>query len=290
MPVMQPAEHLAAQRALRDHGRRAVQAARTARAPSRCSSMTSEEVITLLAGELSSYRELPQMWYQFQTKLRDEPRPKAGLMRTREFTMKDSYSFDLDAAGLDASFDAHRAAYIRAYERIGIPAIPVAGVQRRDGRLRLDRVHLPVGDRRGRHRPLPRVRVRGEHRGRGVARWRRSTRWPTRPRPWTRPRASTRPACGRSRTWRPATTRPPTGRSRPSSTCSTARSRWCWSAATTPWRSRSSSTRPARSRCARPRRRRSSPRSAPTRARSARSASPTCRSSPTWPCGTGPAW
>jgi prolyl-tRNA synthetase len=88
-------------------------------------SMTSEEVVTLLAGELSSYRQLPQMWYQFQTKLRDEPRPKAGLMRTREFTMKDSYSFDLDAAGLDASFDAHRAAYVRAYARMGIPAIPV---------------------------------------------------------------------------------------------------------------------------------------------------------------------
>jgi prolyl-tRNA synthetase len=88
-------------------------------------SMTSEEVITLLAGELSSYRELPQMWYQFQTKLRDEPRPKAGLMRTREFTMKDSYSFDLDTDGLDRSFDAHRGAYIRAYERLGIPAIPV---------------------------------------------------------------------------------------------------------------------------------------------------------------------
>ncbi len=87
--------------------------------------MTHEEVITLLAGELNSYRELPQMWYQFQTKLRDEPRPKAGLMRTREFTMKDSYSFDLDAEGLDASFDAHRSAYIRAYERLGIPAIPV---------------------------------------------------------------------------------------------------------------------------------------------------------------------
>jgi prolyl-tRNA synthetase len=88
--------------------------------------MTHEEVITMLAGELNSYRELPQRWYQFQTKLRDEPRPKAGLMRTREFTMKDSYSFDLDAAGLDQSFDAHRAAYIRAFERIGIPAIAVA--------------------------------------------------------------------------------------------------------------------------------------------------------------------
>jgi prolyl-tRNA synthetase len=88
--------------------------------------MTHEEIITTLAGELNSYRELPQMWYQFQTKLRDEPRPKAGLMRTREFTMKDSYSFDLDVEGLDKSFDAHRAAYTRAFERLGIPAIPVA--------------------------------------------------------------------------------------------------------------------------------------------------------------------
>jgi prolyl-tRNA synthetase len=88
--------------------------------------MTHEEVVSTLATELNSYRELPQMWYQFQTKLRDEPRPKAGLMRTREFTMKDSYSFDLDAAGLDKSFTAHHAAYARAFERMGIPAIPVA--------------------------------------------------------------------------------------------------------------------------------------------------------------------
>jgi prolyl-tRNA synthetase len=87
--------------------------------------MTHEEVVSTLATELNSYKELPQMWYQFQTKLRDEPRPKAGLMRTREFTMKDSYSFDLDAAGLDKSFDAHHAAYVRAFTRIGIPAIPV---------------------------------------------------------------------------------------------------------------------------------------------------------------------
>src|SRR5487761_1517609 len=88
--------------------------------------MTHEEVVSTLAMELNSYRGLPQMWYQFQTKLRDEPRPKAGLMRTREFTMKDSYSFDLDAAGLDKSFDAHHAAYARAFARMGIPAIPVA--------------------------------------------------------------------------------------------------------------------------------------------------------------------
>src|ERR1700727_1622923 len=88
--------------------------------------MTHEEVVSTLADELNSYRELPQMWYQFQTKLRDEPRAKAGLMRTREFTLKDSYSFYLDAEGLDRSFDAHRGAYVRAFERIGIPAIAVA--------------------------------------------------------------------------------------------------------------------------------------------------------------------
>ncbi len=87
--------------------------------------MTHEEIISTLALELESYRELPQMWYQFQTKLRDEPRPKAGLMRTREFTMKDSYSFDLDADRLDVSFRAHRDAYTRSFERLAIPAIPV---------------------------------------------------------------------------------------------------------------------------------------------------------------------
>ena len=86
--------------------------------------MTHEEIISTLATELESYRELPQLWYQFQTKLRDEPRPKAGLMRTREFTMKDSYSFDLDRAGLDRSFTAHRDAYVRIFERLSIPAIP----------------------------------------------------------------------------------------------------------------------------------------------------------------------
>jgi prolyl-tRNA synthetase len=85
--------------------------------------MTHEEIVSTLATELESYRQLPQMWYQFQTKLRDEPRPKAGLMRTREFTMKDSYTFDLGQAELDVSFDAHRGAYARTFERLGIPAI-----------------------------------------------------------------------------------------------------------------------------------------------------------------------
>src|SRR5580693_8090346 len=85
--------------------------------------MTHEEVVATLATELESYRQLPQMWYQFQTKLRDEPRPKAGLMRTREFTMKDSYSFDLGWDELDVSFNRHREAYQRSFERLGIPAI-----------------------------------------------------------------------------------------------------------------------------------------------------------------------
>jgi prolyl-tRNA synthetase len=85
--------------------------------------MTHEEIVSTLATELDSYRQLPQLWYQFQTKLRDEPRPKAGLMRTREFTMKDSYSFDLGADGLDLSFRAHRDAYARAFDRLGIPAL-----------------------------------------------------------------------------------------------------------------------------------------------------------------------
>ncbi len=87
--------------------------------------MTHEEIFTLLALELESYRELPQIWYQFQTKFRDEPRPKAGLMRTREFTMKDAYSFDLGPKGLDRSFDLHHEAYTRIFARLGIPAIPV---------------------------------------------------------------------------------------------------------------------------------------------------------------------
>jgi prolyl-tRNA synthetase family II len=87
--------------------------------------MTHEEIFTTLATELSSYRKLPQFWYQFQVKFRDEPRPKSGLIRVREFTMKDSYSFDIDEAGLDVSFEAHRAAYERIFARLGIPAIAV---------------------------------------------------------------------------------------------------------------------------------------------------------------------
>jgi prolyl-tRNA synthetase len=87
--------------------------------------MTHEEIFATVARELGSYKRLPQRWYQFQTKFRDEPRPKGGLMRTREFTMKDAYSFDIDQAGLDASFEAFHGAYTRIFERLGLPALAV---------------------------------------------------------------------------------------------------------------------------------------------------------------------
>jgi prolyl-tRNA synthetase len=85
--------------------------------------MTHEEIFATVARELNSYKQLPQQWYQFQTKFRDEPRPKGGLMRTREFTMKDAYSFDADRAGLDVSFDAYHGAYTRIFARLGLPAL-----------------------------------------------------------------------------------------------------------------------------------------------------------------------
>lgn len=91
-----------------------------------CLGMTEEEVMTWLAkGELRSYKQLPQIWYQIQAKFRDEPRPKAGLMRVRRFTMKDSYSFDLDAAGLDESYQKHYGAYCRIFSRCGLDYVPV---------------------------------------------------------------------------------------------------------------------------------------------------------------------
>ena len=86
-----------------------------------CLGMTHEEVMTVIArGELRSYKQLPQIWYQIQTKFRDEPRPKSGLLRVRQFIMKDSYTFDMDQAGLDAAYDKHYQAYCRIFERCGL--------------------------------------------------------------------------------------------------------------------------------------------------------------------------
>ena len=90
---------------------------------------THEEMFTLLVKDLySSYKDLPLSIYQIQTKFRDEARPRAGLLRGREFVMKDSYSFDIDDAGLAASYEAHRAAYIKTFERLGLPFVIVSAM------------------------------------------------------------------------------------------------------------------------------------------------------------------
>lgn len=91
-----------------------------------CLGMTHEEIMTTIArGELNSYRQLPQIWYQIQTKFRDEPRPRSGLLRTRQFTMKDSYSFDLDASGLDIAYEKHYEAYNKIFRRCGLRFLAV---------------------------------------------------------------------------------------------------------------------------------------------------------------------
>jgi prolyl-tRNA synthetase len=118
LPIMHPAEiwqatgryGLDEQFRLEDRGGRAM-----------VLGMTHEEIITWHAArEIRSYRDLPQSWYQFQTKLRDEPRPKSGILRVREFTMKDAYSLDADEDGLARSYDAHAEAYARIFDRCGL--------------------------------------------------------------------------------------------------------------------------------------------------------------------------
>ncbi|HEX4020658.1 MAG TPA: proline--tRNA ligase [Acidobacteriaceae bacterium] len=91
-----------------------------------CLGMTHEEVMTEIARkELRSYKQLPQIWYQIETKFRDEPRPKAGLLRVRQFLMKDAYSFDIDATGLDASYQKHDRVYRQIFSRCGLKFVVV---------------------------------------------------------------------------------------------------------------------------------------------------------------------
>ncbi|HXE08944.1 MAG TPA: proline--tRNA ligase [Acidobacteriaceae bacterium] len=91
-----------------------------------CLAMTHEEIMTTIArSELRSYKQLPQIWYQIQTKFRDEPRPKSGLLRVRQFLMKDAYSFDLDEAGLDESYRKHDEVYRRIFTRCGLEFVAV---------------------------------------------------------------------------------------------------------------------------------------------------------------------
>jgi prolyl-tRNA synthetase len=91
-----------------------------------CLGMTEEEVMTSIAvKELRSYKQLPQIWYQIAPKFRDEPRPRSGLLRVRQFMMKDSYSFDIDAGGLDVSYKKHYEAYCRIFDRCGLKYVVV---------------------------------------------------------------------------------------------------------------------------------------------------------------------
>src|SRR6476646_2378759 len=91
-----------------------------------CLAMTHEEVMTTIArGELRSYKQLPQIWYQIQTKFRDEPRPKSGLLRVRQFIMKDSYTFDIDQTSLDTTYKKHYQTYCHIFERCGLQYLVV---------------------------------------------------------------------------------------------------------------------------------------------------------------------
>ncbi len=111
--------------------------------------MTHEEVVAELArSEINSYRQLPQLVYQIQTKFRDEPRPRGGLIRTREFTMKDSYSLDRDEAGLQQQYTAHYNAYHRIFARAGLPTIAVGSdVGMMGGKVAHEFMYLaPIGE------------------------------------------------------------------------------------------------------------------------------------------------
>ncbi len=128
-----------------------------------CLGMTHEEIMTTIArSELRSYKQLPQIWYQIQTKFRDEPRPKAGLLRVRQFIMKDSYSFDLNEEGLDKSYDLHDAAYRAIFTRCGLKFVAVEADSGAMGGSQSQ--EFMVLHRCGRRpdRKLPGVRLRGE--------------------------------------------------------------------------------------------------------------------------------
>ena len=170
--------------------------------------MTHEEVVTWLAArEIHSYRQLPQLWYHIQTKERDEARPKSGLLRVREFIMKDSYSLDTDFEALQRSYQKHSAAYDRIFERCGVS---VRRVESDPGMMGGNIAHeymAPTRGRRRRDRLLPAVRLRGQRR----AGRRRSGPEPplgeTSPRGESVDRGSTRssprPGGARSTTWPP---------------------------------------------------------------------------------------
>ena len=165
---------------------------------------THEEMFTLVVKDLySSYKDLPVWLYQIQTKYRDEARPRAGLIRGREFVMKDCYSFDTSDEGLDASYAAHREAYIKTFDRFGFDYVIVKATSGRDGRVEVRGVPGPQRRRRGHLRALHELRLRRQRRGGAGAPARRPCRTTTRRPPTPRRRRTPR----RSRRWSTTSTR-----------------------------------------------------------------------------------
>ncbi len=128
---------------------------------------THEEMFTLVVKDLyGSYKDLPLSIYQIQTKYRDEARPRAGLLRGREFVMKDSYSFDVDDAGLEASYQKHREAYVRIFDRLGFEYVIVKATSGAMGGSASEEFLAKAVGRRGHLRPLHALRLRRQRRGR----------------------------------------------------------------------------------------------------------------------------
>ena len=156
---------------------------------------THEELFALMVkGEYSSYKDFPVVLYQIQTKYRDEARPRAGILRGREFLMKDSYSFDLSDDGLATSYQAHRDAYIKIFDRLGLNYVIVSAMSGAMGGSASEEFLAVAETRRGHLRAQHRVRLRGERRGGRHARAARHSPL----------RTSRRPRCTTRRTRRPS--------------------------------------------------------------------------------------
>ena len=242
--------------------------------------MTHEETITFHAREISSYRQLPQILYHFQTKVRDEPRPRGGLIRVREFIMKDSYSFDRDEEGLEVSFRKHERRLPPDLPALRARVLRRAGGVRDDGRQRVRRLPRPVGVWREHARHLRERGLRSRPRGRAgdPARRPSSRSASTRPTRWRRPEPRPSRRLAELLGIDPAATSKAMPVVKDDGTVVLALVR-----GDDRLEEAKTGSRPRRRLPARPRRRRSARRSAPIPARSARSGS-AARSSPTRRC------
>ena len=174
MPVLQPGRAVAAQRAATTRSAPSCSSSRTAAGADMVLAMTHEEIVTMhVAQVVRSYRDLPLILYHFQTKERDEPRPRAGVLRTREFIMKDSYTFDRDAEGLDVGYEKHRGAYDRIFDRCGLEWYRVESDVGMMGGTGAHEYMAPCAG--GRERRRARARLRRQRRGRQRRRRSRSS-------------------------------------------------------------------------------------------------------------------